>query len=185
MFEVEQKFLVESANALLSRLTARGVALSPAVAQCDRYFNHPSVDYAITDEALRIRNSGDRAFITYKGPKIDTTTKTRREIELALAGDDTRWAELLVALGFRPVAEVRKSRRTGTIPFQGLEFELALDDVAEVGVYCELEIQAETEGLDRARQALPALAGELGLTQVERRSYLELLLARRVPPRQE
>ncbi len=184
-FEVEQKFRVEDAPALEARLTERGVTFGAPIAQCDRYFNHPSVDYAVTDEALRIRRSGDDVFITYKGPKLDAATKTRRELELPLTAGDERWAELLVSLRFRPVAEVRKSRRIGELAYQGLSFEIALDDVAEVGAFCELEVQANAEALDRAREALQALAAELGLTAVERRSYLELLLARREAPRQE
>ncbi|MDZ4780555.1 MAG: class IV adenylate cyclase [Planctomycetia bacterium] len=184
-FEVEQKFRVNDAAALEARLTERGVTFGTPIAQCDRYFNHPSVDYALTDEALRIRRSGNEVFITYKGPKLDATTKTRRELELPLTADEERWAELLVLLRFRPVAEVRKSRRIGEIAFQGLDFEIALDDVAEVGSFCELEVQATALALDRARESLQSLAAELGLTAVERCSYLELLLARREAPRQK
>jgi adenylate cyclase class 2 len=184
-FEVEQKFRVDDAMALAARLHERGVTFGDPIAQCDRYFNHPSVDYAVTDEALRIRRSAENVFITYKGPKLDAATKTRRELELPLTADDERWAELLVLLRFRPVAEVRKSRRIGELAYQGLDFEIALDDVAEVGNFCELEVQATEAELDLARDALQALAAELGLAAVERRSYLELLLARRETPRQE
>ncbi len=176
-YEVEQKFRVLDADALIARLLRLGVTLGAPVAQCDRYFNHPTLDYAKTDEALRIRRSGDELLVTYKGPKIDATTKTRREIELPLTGVDSQWAELLVALGFRPVAEVRKSRRTGELQRQGLAVEIALDDVERVGAYCELELQSEAVGLDRARQCLQELAAELELADVERRSYLELRLA--------
>ncbi len=184
-YEVEQKFRVLDAESLIARLSRLGVSLGAPVAQCDRYFNHPTLDYAKTDEALRIRRSGDESFVAYKGPKIDSTTKTRREIELPLTGDYGQWSELLVALGFRPVAEVRKSRRTGELRRQGLAVEIALDDVEFVGAYCELELQAEYDGLDRARQCLQELAAELELADVERRSYLELLLARRGAPGQE
>ena len=44
----------------------------------------PCRDFAQTDEALRIRTVGDTSFVTYKGPKLDATTKTRRELELPL-----------------------------------------------------------------------------------------------------
>lgn len=182
-YEVEQKFPVHDAESLRARLSLLGATLGAPVAQCDRYFNHPALDYAATDEALRIRQSGDERFITYKGPKIDATSKTRREIELPLTGDDAHWAELLVALGFRPVAEVRKSRCTCELLRQGFAVEVALDDVEQVGVYCELELQAEAAALDAARQCLQTLEQELELGAVERRSYLELLLARRTAPR--
>ena len=55
--------------------------------QEDIYFNSPIVDFAKTDEALRIRTTkqGDEKhiFITYKGAKIDSESKTREEIELS------------------------------------------------------------------------------------------------------
>ena len=69
----------------------------------DRYFAHPSRDFARTDEALRLRRIGEFNFITYKGPKLDATTKTRREIEIGLADGQqaaTDAAELLAAIGF-------------------------------------------------------------------------------------
>ena len=143
------------------------------------------IDRAAVTAVVEWLHHGDDVFITYKGPKLDAATKTRRELELPLTEDDERWAELLVLLRFRPVAEVRKSRRIGELAYQGLDFEIALDDVAEVGNFCELEVQATADALDRARGSLQALAAELGLTSVERRSYLELLLARREAPRQE
>ena len=65
-------------------------------------------DFAQTDEALRIRQVSGANQITYKGPKIDEATKTRREIEIPLApGTDlvTKYQELLEAIGFRWAAE--------------------------------------------------------------------------------
>ena len=49
--------------------------------QVDRYFAHPCRDFARTDEALRLRRDGDDVAITWKGPRIDAATKTRRESE--------------------------------------------------------------------------------------------------------
>src|SRR5262245_43862480 len=114
MFEVEQKHPVSDVAALIQRLTDYGAHFGETIQQSDQYFAHPCRDFAKTDEALRIRTVGDKSFVTYKGPKLDTTTKTRREIELPLHlhdGDGSRFAELLAALGFTPVAKVRKTRR--------------------------------------------------------------------------
>src|SRR5688572_12433222 len=105
-YEVEQKHRVEDVAALVAQLVQRGVTLDPPVTQADQYFSHPARDFAKTDEALRIRTAGECSFVTYKGPKLDTTTKTRRELELPLHPEDaegTKFAELLAALGFRPV----------------------------------------------------------------------------------
>src|SRR6201995_5245701 len=112
-FEVEQKHLVPDMRVLEERLAERGVEIGHAIEQVDRYFAHPSRDFSQTDEALRIRTVGDNSFVTFKGPKLDTTTKTRHEIELPLdAGDrdGAKFGELLSALGFKPVAVVKKQR---------------------------------------------------------------------------
>lgn len=179
MLEVEQKYPLAEPAALVERLLAAGVELAPAVEQVDQYLAHPARDFAATDEALRIRRVGQSNRITYKGPKLDATTKTRREIELPLAeGSEaaSRYNELFQALGFRPVMAVRKLRRCGHLAWQGRDFEVALDDVAGLGHFAELETTADETELEAAQAALADLALKLGLTQTERRSYLELLL---------
>jgi len=179
-FEVEQKFAVSDLAAVEQKLVALGAKPDQDLIQVDGYLGHPCRDFAQTDEALRLRSSGGQNYITYKGPKIDATTKTRREIELDLPpGHDALadWRLLLGLLGFRPVAEVHKHRRTFLLQWQNYVVEAALDDVTGVGTYVELELQADEQGVDAARQCLESLAGRLDLARAERRSYLELLLA--------
>ncbi|HEX2474307.1 MAG TPA: class IV adenylate cyclase [Lacipirellulaceae bacterium] len=178
-YEVEQKHLVNDTRGLVAELERRGVVLRPPMPQSDEYFTHPACDFAKTDEALRIRTTDEGAFVTYKGPKLDTMTKTRRELELPLHAEDTdgtKFAELLAALGFRTVATVRKQRRQFHIDFKGHRVEGALDDVERVGTFVELELAASDENLDIAKQIVRELAEELRLGPSERRSYLELLL---------
>src|SRR3954453_3813078 len=154
-YEVEQKHVVADESHLFERLAERGGGVGPRVEQVDLYFSHPCRDFSKTDEALRIRTVGERSFVTFKGPKIDTTTKTRHEIELPLdAGDrdGAKFGELLDSLGFKPVAVVRKRRRKFEIEFDGLKVEGALDDVQHVGQYVELELMAEHAGLGEAKR---------------------------------
>ena len=181
-YEAEQKFPVGGFTDVESKLSATGAIVSAPQEEIDTYYAHPSRDFAETDEALRIRRVGSSAWITYKGPKVDTTTKTRREIELPLSADselDDGWASLLEALGFAPVAEVHKIRRKATVPWQGRNVEAALDDVTDVGTFVELELMADESELQAARDCIASLAQALGLQESERRSYLELLLVRK------
>jgi adenylate cyclase class 2 len=181
-FEVEQKFRVNDKESLRTKLAQLGGELGEPCVQTDRYFNHPARDFAQTDEALRIRSVGDRNFITYKGPKIDTTTKTRREIEQPLdSGTQAAdcFAELLTALGFRHVADVNKQRRKAELNIDGRRVELAYDEIEGLGSFAELECSAEEAQLAAAKSAIAKLAIDLGLTRNERRSYLELLLEAR------
>lgn len=180
--EVEQKFPVEDLGSLIARLAQHGVTVSGAQTEVDTYFRHPSRDLSATDEALRIRRKGRHAFATYKGPKIDPTTKTRREIDLPLARgieDADAWQELFEALGFAPVTEVRKRRRKAMVEWQNRQVEVSLDEVDEVGTFVELELVTELHDLESAKACIQDLAAELGLRGSERRSYLELLLERR------
>lgn len=180
-FEVEQKFPVANLALIEAQLHILGATFGAPLDQVDRYFAHPARDFATTDEALRVRRVGNENCITYKGPKLDSTTKTRREIELPLAGGEeylARYTELLTALGFNVVAEVSKHRTPAELHWQGKNIEAALDNVTSVGTYLELEVIADEAELDEARATITSLAAKLGLSNSERRSYLELLLER-------
>lgn len=178
-FEVEQKHHVADVPALVARLAERGVEIQPVVQHADRYFNHPCRNFAQTDEAVRIRTVGDRSFVTYKGPKVDNTTKTRRELELPLDASDLgglEFAELLGVLGFRPVLVVHKRRRTFEIEAGGRTVEGTIDEIDGLGTFVELELSADEAGVDDAKRVIAALAKELELGPTERLSYLELML---------
>jgi adenylate cyclase class 2 len=118
--------------------------------------------------------------LAYKGPKLGAVGKARREIEVPVdPTDEKTLAELLAALGFQSVAEVRKDRQSGHFSWQGRSMTVALDSVTGLGSFVELETFADEAEVDAAQQSLSALAAELGLSGSERRSYLELLLAGR------
>ena len=182
MLEIEVKYAEADFADLERRLAAWGAREAAPRDDADHYFNAPDRDFAVTDEALRLRRIGPKTFVTYKGPKRDALTKTRAEIEVPLAdGDEAAadFARLLTHLGYRPVAVVRKRRRAFRLERGGFPVEITLDDVEGVGRFAELEIQAPEEQLDAARRVLLDAASELGLIAGERRSYLELLLATR------
>jgi adenylate cyclase class 2 len=181
MVEVEQKFRGVDFAVLEHKLCSLGAVEGERHSEADHYFNAPDRDFAKTDEALRIRRIGTNNRVTYKGPKRDQHTKTRTEIEVPLAdGEDTAedFARLLMELGYRPVAVVRKDRRTFQLKRNGFDLTVTLDDVRDVGQFAELEIGVAEEQLDRARATLLQAATELGLTNSERRSYLEMLLSK-------
>ena len=177
--EVEQKHRVVDATSFLRRLAELGARLGPPAVQIDQYLNHPCRDFAQTDEALRIRTDGDATFVTYKGPKLDATTKTRRELELPIDGLGSEFLELLSALGFRPAATVEKTRRPFELERSGLRVHGAWDEVLGVGSFVELELMADDAQLDEAKRIIASLARELELGPSVRQSYLELLLASR------
>lgn len=177
--EVEHKYRVADEGALRAQLKQLGVDPQKAETQVDTYYGHPARDFAQTDEALRIRQIGEQNFVTYKGPKLDLTTKTRRELELPLASGEAgaaAFAELLLALGFRRVREVRKGRRHVAIPWEGRQVDGALDYIEGLGHFFELELAVDEADVTAAKACLASLAKRLELTTIERRSYLELLI---------
>jgi adenylate cyclase class 2 len=196
VYEVELKFRVADPAAVERSLVGLAARFREPVEQIDRYFAHPCRDFARTDEALRLRSIGGDVAVTWKGPRIDTATKTRQELELPLGAVATggpvagplsstveAWTALLEALGFRRVREVVKRRRAARVPWHGAEVDVAVDTVTGLGDFLELELQARQEEVPQARACLESLARELGCTDPERRSYLELLIAAEPPAR--
>ncbi len=180
--EIEQKYRLTNPDAFMHRLTAQGVKLAAGIEQVDTYYAHPARDFANTDEALRLRRVDQQNHLTYKGPKLHSGRKTRREIEFPLGiGPETAElaSELLEALGFQSVLEVRKIRRIGHFAWRDFQVEIALDQVDRLGDFVELELKKGDGTLDECHAALDAVADELGLADPTSTSYLEMLLENR------
>ncbi len=186
-YEVELKYRCDDVDRVRDLLFAFGAVPSETVEQVDRYYRHPVRDFAQTDEAFRLRRVGPWNVMTYKGPKVDATTKTRFEREVALADGEAAFQaadDIVQRLGFQTVAAVHKRRQTLTLMRDEIAIEAALDDVTDVGAFVELEASVDAADQDAAaladaKRVLIGLATELGLQDAERRSYHELLLASR------
>jgi adenylate cyclase, class 2 len=178
MIEVELKYRLEEPESLATALVARGSSPRGETTERDLYFNHPARDFATTDEALRLRWDGQHAVCTYKGRLLDQLSKSREELEATLA-DETAletMRQILDRLGFRFVREVVKRRTKWPLVVSGLPVLVTVDNVAGLGLFAELETSADASQYAAARDQLIQLAASLGLTQSERRSYLQLLL---------
>ncbi len=182
MLEIEMKFPVTEFASVERLLPTWQARAEPAIDEADHYFNAPDRDFARTDEAFRLRRIGERNLMTYKGPKQAGPAKTRTEIEVPLeAGAQVAadFERLVRSLGYRPTAVVRKRRSIWHVQRAGFDLQVCLDEVHEVGRFVEVEIVAAPEQRAQAEQVLQAVAAELGLHDAERRSYLEMVLARR------
>ena len=142
----------------------------------DLYFNSPLRDFRKSDEALRIRVKEGGARLTYKGPKIDSATKSRREMTVGVDSPEEMQA-ILQALGFTLSATVCKRR--AKFSFEGAV--LALDEVEGLGRFVEVEIAAPEgvvgaeDSYEGQREKVLSILARLGLGESIRRSYLELL----------
>ena len=169
MIEVEVKAKIDNFEDMEKKLENLGAIKSKKEFQEDIYFNSPIVDFAKTDEALRIRttkeNNEKNIFITYKGPKIDSKSKTREDSE--------KCSKIFEHLGFVKVRAVRKDRQYYTYK----NFEISLDDIEGLDPYMEIEIALD-DGTDysEAQDRIFELFSKLGIEDgFERTSYLELL----------
>lgn len=176
MIEVEVKAKIDSFEEIEKELEKIGATKTKKEFQEDIYFNSPIVDFAKTDEALRIRTTTEddntNIFITYKGPKIDSKSKTRKEIEMGI-DDSKKCADIFEEIGFEKVRAVRKNRQY----YKYENFEISLDDIEGLDPYMEIEISLE-DGNDysHAQDEIFKLFEKLGITDgFERTSYLELL----------
>lgn len=67
MIEVELKFPVASIEEIRSHLQSLGAISEGVSIQADEYFNDPKRNYAKLDIAVRIRQSDDEFWLTFKG----------------------------------------------------------------------------------------------------------------------
>jgi adenylate cyclase, class 2 len=180
MLEIEQKYSRADFALLEQRLEEWGAEKGEEQDEADHYFNAPDRDFAQTDEAFRLRRIGQSNFLTYKGPKAKAGVKKRVELEIRLPKGRTaseEFIQLLGHLGYRPVAVVRKHRRQYLLTRDDCDVIICLDEVTGLGRFAEVEVVAPPEREQVAESVVLSTAAALGLTTVENRSYLEMILA--------
>jgi adenylate cyclase class 2 len=175
MIEVEVK--VRCSQDILSKILALGAEFKGTECHQDIYFNSSAKDFRKTDEALRIRIKEEGARLTYKGPKLDSQTKSRRELTVEI-NDPTAMGTILAELGFLPSGEVKKRRTKYSLG----EITFALDEVEELGSFLEIEAPAEGDWTYKRGQILKILH-QFGYGESINKSYLELLEEQRLKDR--
>jgi len=170
MLEVEAKIRIDSVDQIRNRLKERGAVFIKKTRQADTYFNSPVRDFAVTDEALRVRNEGDYSEITYKGPKIKGTGAKARE-EFNVRTDDPEIPGIILEkAGFIKSATVSKLREE----YEYGGAKVALDIVYGLGEFIEIEIISDDR--DSALETIGKVRMELGISGEHiADSYLEML----------
>jgi len=167
MIEVEVK--ARAPEDIAERIAALGAALLVVENHHDLYFNSPQRDFRFSDEALRIRIKEEGARLTYKGPKLDQTTKSRLERTVKI-DDPLQMEQILSALGFVRSAQVRKQRCKYS--YEGVI--LALDEVEGLGRFVEVEAEGAGD-YEEQKQKVLSILSRLGLSDSIISSYLQLL----------
>lgn len=184
MLEIEQKFRLTGNELIPVGIADLDAIPQEEIVEEDHYFNAPDRDFAKTGEAFRIRRIGGENFLTYKGPKLRQEVKVRRELEIGiLPGQQAfeNFREMLLALGYKFVAVVRKTRREWNFKLQSFDMALCLDNVEKLGSFMEVEILTEETHVEQASALVKQVALKLGLVQLEPRSYLRMVLEKECP----
>jgi adenylate cyclase class 2 len=175
MLEVELKVKIPSLEPAREQLVRKNAQSCGKVHEHDVYYNAPHRDFSITDEAVRVRYTGDHAVVTYKGPKIKKFgLKAREELNFAVESGKI-FETMLDRLGFTKTLEVNKWRET----FRLGTASVSLDTVDGLGTFAEIEVIVENES-DNPTGQIGKIAKEIGVDgEPILASYLELLLAKK------
>ena len=165
VLEQEAKFPLASLEDGRARLASAGARLvSEETFESNQLYDYSDQRLAKGDEALRLRRSGTRAWLTWKGPELGTgKIKERRELEVEVGLEESKTLEvILAALGLSTSFRYEKYRSYYRLG----EAELALDRTP-IGVF--LEIEAKPEAIASSARSL-----SLDMNQAIRVSYPRL-----------
>ena len=116
MVEVEIKVSVRDEKQVVNQLESMGFIKSKLVRESDIYFDNEQAQIKNSDGALRVRSceniteATSDTFLTYKGPKMDEISMTRKELETPI-GDMETGKQILMSLGFDRFYSVVKTRQ--------------------------------------------------------------------------
>ena len=174
MIEVEVKARVDDQKHAERLIIALGASPIGIETQADTYYSMPYRDFAKTDEALRIRVQNNKYFFTYKGPKMDSVSKTRKEYEVEV-NDADELGNILSSMNFVPVATIVKKRKKYRLG----DFIISLDEVRNLGDFMEVEVSIrDSKSHEEKLECIFRLFEKLGIGRETsiRKSYLEMIL---------
>jgi len=127
----------DSARRMLERQGYK--ATEPRTLESDQLFDRPGGDLRSSDQLLRLRRTGARATVTYKGPGRSERHKSREEIEFDVS-DAESFTRVLDRLGYCPTFRYEKYRTKFAAPG---EPGLVTIDETPIGTFLELEGPAQ------------------------------------------
>ncbi|MBT3406162.1 class IV adenylate cyclase [Candidatus Woesearchaeota archaeon] len=150
--------------------------------QTDEYFTLSNRDFVEPDypfEWLSIRKRGNKAILNYKHfhPENVEITTHCDEYESEVANPEMI-KKMFSELNIKSLIVVNKKRETYVF---NDEFEIALDEVAELGFFVEIEALKDFGGVSLTRQKLEEFAKQLGIDHIDtdKRGYPYLLLEKK------
>lgn len=124
--------------------------------QNENFFNNKQ-----NDKCLRLREEGDKCFLNYKHIIFG-----KNELDISIDEFETeiennnQLEKILEAIGITPVVVVHKLRWTYIYKN---DFEIALDEVKNLGYFIEIEVLKDFGNIKLANEALLKIVDQLGL----------------------
>ncbi|MBN1800468.1 MAG: class IV adenylate cyclase [Candidatus Lokiarchaeota archaeon] len=192
MIEVEIKVEITDPAKLREEFAKKNGVYKCSLLHEDTYFNMPEGlrDFRKSDEALRVRKSLEfdmnqenvksriNYFLTYKGAKLSSKAKTRKELETIVEEGD-KILDILKLLGFREVLTVKKERELYEFHHNSLLIEALIDYIPILNRYfLEVECQVIEGGeIEHFQDKLFEFLLEFGIKKDRSitLSYLELI----------
>lgn len=192
LIEVEIKAHIQNPDVLRHKFRKKNGTYQFSLLHEDTYYNMPIElrDFRETDEALRIRKSvkyhsdephdkQQNYYLTYKGAKLDSSTKTRKELE-TIVEDGMILKDILEKLGFREVLTVKKVRELYTFNYRQKKIEVLIDYLPILEQhFIEAEMRVKSENkIGEARELLLSFLNQFNIGKRDsiRKSYLELII---------
>ena len=156
--EIEIKAKLENPEEIRQKLADLGARLIEKNRETNISFDFPDKKLIKEDKLLRLRKYGERITMTYKGPKEESSVKTREEIEIEV--DDLEKAKsILFSLGFVIRLIFEKNREIYHLD----DFEIVIDELPKLGWFCEIEGKSESDVEDMGKR--------LGIKNITNKTY--------------
>ena len=163
--EIEMKFPLTAT--LFNRIEAKLKSNSKFINeshQVDRYYNAPHRDFLAplyAFEYLRVREKESEGSINYKHlyPE-EVEEKTHSDEYETVVRDTTAIKNILNVLNFKEYLVIDKTRKTYEYKD---EFEIALDEVKDLGYFIEIEARKDLGNVEQTREKIISFAKLLGV----------------------
>lgn len=164
--EIEDKFWVPNTKPLLNWLS-KNAKFEYKKRQIDEYFTPAHVDWLAEkypNEFFRIRNADGDFSANYKfwyKTKTDHKGSHCDEFETDL-DDGDQFKKMILAMGFKSRITVDKIRSS----YQYKNFEIDIDEVKDLGTFCEIEIESDYIDIPDATNQIKNFATKIGVSDI-------------------
>lgn len=174
--EVEVKYRIADAEAVIEALESRGATWSAPVCQDDQAYAPAGWDYSRSKLGVafaRLRTQDGCCVFTVKVPRANEMACVEHE---TLVADRDQMHQAITAMGYAPTVRIVKTRRAARLG----DMQFCLDEVEHAGTFLEIEttLHDYSEAELAVQTRLDDFATSLGITtQRVRDTYDSLVRA--------